>query len=116
VKQLDPEAARLLAGYDWHRNNVRELKNAIERLIIAAPGDLITADQVPAEFRGGDGQPATADAGSLQRQREDAERDIVRTALERNDGHLTRTARDLGLADHASLSKVMKRLGIYPRP
>jgi transcriptional regulator of acetoin/glycerol metabolism len=30
-------------------------------------------------------------------------------ALERNDWHITRTARELGLADHASLLKIMRR-------
>ena len=113
MKVLEPDAARLLASYDWRRNNVRELRNAVERLIIAATGDVITADHVPSEFRGNPvSEGVLEDTGSLERQRTAAERDIVRSALDRNDGHLTRTARELGLADHASLSKVMKRLGI----
>jgi hypothetical protein len=37
------------------------------------------------------------------------------TALEKNEWSITRTAADLGLADHASLLKVMRRLGIKPR-
>ena len=50
--------------------------------------------------------------GELQELREEAERRIVKAALDRHGGHLTNTARALGLADHASLSKVIKRLGI----
>ena len=42
----------------------------------------------------------------------EAERRIVVTALERNDWHITRTADELDLADHASLLKIMRRLGI----
>jgi hypothetical protein len=34
----------------------------------------------------------------------------VAEALERNDWHITKTAADLGLADHASLLKIMRRL------
>ena len=30
-------------------------------------------------------------------------------ALERNEWHITRTAEELGLADHASLLKIMRR-------
>ena len=41
-----------------------------------------------------------------------SERRIVLTALERNQWHLTRTAKELGLADHASLLKIMRRHGI----
>ena len=44
--------------------------------------------------------------------RAEAERRIVRDALARNDGHVTRTAEELGLADHASLLKIMRRLGL----
>jgi transcriptional regulator with GAF, ATPase, and Fis domain len=36
----------------------------------------------------------------------------VVAALERNEWQVTRTAEDLGLADHASLLKIMRRLGI----
>ena len=44
--------------------------------------------------------------------REYAERQIVLGALERNQGRVTKTAEELGLADHASLLKIMRRLGI----
>ena len=33
-------------------------------------------------------------------------------ALRRQEWHITRTAETLGLADHASLHKIMRRLGI----
>jgi len=42
----------------------------------------------------------------------EAERQIVVAALERNDWHITRTADELGLADHASLLKIMRRLDL----
>ena len=41
-----------------------------------------------------------------------AERRIILTALERNDWHITRTAAELGLADHSSLLKIMRRHGL----
>ena len=41
-----------------------------------------------------------------------AERQILLTALERNDWHITHTAEELGLADHSSLHKILRRLGI----
>jgi transcriptional regulator with GAF, ATPase, and Fis domain len=42
----------------------------------------------------------------------EAERQILVAALERNDWHITRTAKELGLADHASLLKIMRRHGL----
>jgi transcriptional regulator with GAF, ATPase, and Fis domain len=41
-----------------------------------------------------------------------AERQILLAALERNGWQITKTAAELGLADHASLLKVMKRHGL----
>jgi DNA-binding NtrC family response regulator len=115
-KRLDPAALECLMAYDWRRNNVRELRNAVERMIIAADGDTIGVDDVPAEIRDGarvaatpgPGEPAT----SFQALKAEAERQIIVTALERNDWHITQTARALGLADHASLLKIMRRHGI----
>ncbi|MGH7574415.1 MAG: helix-turn-helix domain-containing protein, partial [Longimicrobiales bacterium] len=114
-KRLDPAALETLSAYDWRRNNVRELRNIIERLIIAAPDEMILADHVPPEIR--DAAEAHVPAAStshteprtFQEQRADAERRIVLEALHRNDWHISRTARDLGLADHASLLKIMRR-------
>jgi transcriptional regulator with GAF, ATPase, and Fis domain len=45
----------------------------------------------------------------------EAERQIVVAALDRSESHITRTARELGLADHASLLKIMRRHGISSR-
>jgi transcriptional regulator with GAF, ATPase, and Fis domain len=49
---------------------------------------------------------------SFQSLRLEAERQIVIAALERNEWHITRTAEELGLADHASLLKIMRRLEV----
>jgi len=111
-KRLDPAALECLMAYDWRRNNVRELRNAVERMIIAADGDMIRLDDVPTEIRDtaapGAGSPGAAPT-SFQALKAEAERQIIVAALERNDWHITRTARALGLADHASLLKIMRR-------
>ena len=114
-KRLDPAALECLMAYDWRRNNVRELRNAVERMIIAADGDVIRPDHVPAEIRGAatpDEEPPGPAPTSFQDLKAEAERQIIVAALERNDWHITRTARALGLADHASLLKIMRRHGI----
>jgi len=114
-KRLDPAALECLMAYDWRRNNVRELRNAVEHMIIAADGDVIRPDHVPAEIRGAatpDEEPPGPAPTSFQDLKAEAERQIIVAALERNDWHITRTARALGLADHASLLKIMRRHGI----
>jgi len=113
-KKISADAVKLLMGYDWRRNNVRELRNVIERMIIAADGDVLQPEHVPQEIR--EQSRADEPAGAAERGfaalKAEAERQIVVAALERHDWHITRTAQDLGLADHASLLKIMRRLDL----
>jgi DNA-binding NtrC family response regulator len=108
-KRMAPEALEVLMDYDWQRNNVRELRNIIERMIIATDGDFIGVDQVPVEVRSGTPSEERARLRSFQELKTEAERRIVVAALERNKWHISQTAKELGLADHASLLKIMRR-------
>ncbi len=120
-KGIADDALDALKRHDWRRNNVRELRNVVERMVIATPAETIGAAAVPADLGGGargasggpgGGPDPLSAVGDLKDLKAEAERVIVRRALERNDWHVTRTAAELGLADHASLSKIMKRHGI----
>jgi Nif-specific regulatory protein len=100
-------------AYEWRRNNVRELRNIVERMIIASDGEVIAPEHVPAEVRpAGLAPAASAGPQGFQEQKAEAERRIIVAALERHEWHVTRTAQALGLADHASLLKIMRRHGI----
>ena len=111
-KPIDPEALEVLARADWSRNNVRELKNVVERMLIAADGDVLEVGDIPREVREAPAAATGAMAGTFRDLRTQAERRILLTALDRNAWHITRTARELGLADHASLLKILRRHGI----
>jgi DNA-binding NtrC family response regulator len=108
-KRLAPEALDALIAYGWARNNIRELRNIVERMVIATDGDVIGLAEVPPEIRGDATNHRSPEARTFQELKSEAERQIIVAALERNDGHITRTAEDLGLADHASLLKIMRR-------
>ena len=103
----------------WERNNVRELRNTIERMIIASDGAALEAAQLPPDLgrgRGGGGEGVVASggdvAGTFREQKLAAESRIVHRALQANGWKIGRTASELGLADHSSLIKIMNRLGI----
>jgi DNA-binding NtrC family response regulator len=111
-KTLTPGALGLLGRYDFP-GNVRELKNLIERLVILVPEDEITERDMKTHLPiggGGSGgyyRPGTA----LTAMMDEVERDLVLRALEHHQGHVTRTAEDLGL-ERSHLYKKMKALGI----
>jgi two-component system nitrogen regulation response regulator NtrX len=115
TKRVAPDAIEALMSYDWRRNNIRELRNVVERMLIATDGDELTRNAVPPEIRDGKHAVARSSHASLrtfEEQKLEAERQIIVQALERNEWHVTKTAKELGLSDHASLLKIMRRLGV----
>jgi DNA-binding NtrC family response regulator len=46
VKQINPEAMRLLAAQQW-KGNVRELENAIEHAVVFCQGEAISTNELP---------------------------------------------------------------------
>ncbi|HEV2749319.1 MAG TPA: sigma-54 dependent transcriptional regulator [Gemmatimonadales bacterium] len=115
VKKMDPGALACLMSYDWTRNNVRELRNAVERMVIASDAPTIGLEDVPGEIRDGAAAPGASAGTTFHALKAEAERQIIVAALERHDWHITRTAQSLGLADHASLLKIMRRHNIKGR-
>ena len=114
-KTIAPDAVALLAAYDWRKNNVRELRNVLERMMIASDAAVITVAEVPPDIRGDDRDDAddpSAAPGTLKAMKAQAERQIVVAALEKHNWHVTKTAEALGLADHSSLLKIMRRHGL----
>ena len=114
-KTLEPAALECLMAYDWRHNNVRELRNVIERMIIATDREVLSMEDVPQEIRDhapGPQRTTYQAPRTLQELKAEAERQIIVAALERHDWHITRTAQALGLADQASLIKIMRRFGI----
>ena len=67
-KKFDAAAIDALVRYRW-RGNIRELRNTIERVMIMSPGDVVRAEDLPAEVRGGEtSRPAAADAAAASTQ------------------------------------------------
>ena len=108
-----PEAMQLLQSYAWP-GNVRELRNVIERVLLFCEGDVITAANVhaalPAQAAGGSTM-ATALTGTLAEKVEQVERQIILDEIERQNHHITNTAKALGL-ERSHLYKKCQQLGI----
>jgi two-component system nitrogen regulation response regulator NtrX len=94
---------------------VRELRNMVERLVIMAPGDVVTADDLPAPLRP---KEAAAPAGeardrSLKDARDYFERSYILAELKTNDWNVTRTADRLGI-ERSHLYRKLKAYNINP--
>jgi DNA-binding NtrC family response regulator len=111
-KQIHPNTLSALQEYDWHRNNVRELENIVERMIIRHKGDVLLPDHIPSDIRSSNSLPAVEPGKSFQELRRNAERHILIQTLEAHDWHITKTAKALGISNHSNLLKIMRRLHI----
>jgi len=98
-KRMEPEVLDRLMGYDYP-GNVRELINAMERMIIMSEGDVIGASDLPGEVRNaassipdhlGEGVTLKAALRSLEQR-------LISAALRR----------------HGTVSQAAKALGIHP--
>jgi two-component system nitrogen regulation response regulator NtrX len=108
-KKITPEAMRLLEAHDWP-GNVRALKNIVERLIIMGSGEEICAEEVALAL-GGRGEPGRSGDRSLQETVQAYEKRIVLRELDKNQGNVSRTARNLGV-DRANLQRKLRTWGI----
>jgi DNA-binding NtrC family response regulator len=112
-KHLGQGALALLSAYDYP-GNVRELSNLVERLVILTPGSEINEREARAllPLAGGTSDEANFTPGrSLRDMLDDAERGIIRRALDHHQGNITATADALGL-ERSHFYKKMKALGL----
>jgi len=99
IDGMTPDALNLLAAYPWP-GNVRELRNTIEKMVVLSRASRLTARDVPANIRekvrvAPAGRSLTVAAGSTLA---DMERDMILSALRRNNESRTLAARELGIS------------------
>jgi len=103
--ELSSSAEQALTSYDWP-GNLRELRNVLERAVLHAGRDTISAKELRL--------PATADARAVVAPPctsctlEDVERQHIEQVLAANDGNVVRTAKALGISRSAFYGKLKK--------
>ena len=112
---LDAEVNRLFAAHDWP-GNIRELKNCLERAAIFCDEELISMDDMPAQYRdgparGGVSLSPDARAISLDHATDHITRELILDALERAGGQ-KQAAADLLNIHRKTLYNKMKKLGM----
>jgi two-component system NtrC family response regulator len=105
--RLSADVASALRAYAWP-GNVRELENEMRRLVVLARGRVLRREDLSTALKGG---ASCAAVRGLLDGRLAYERDHVRQALVRNQGHRTRAAAELGITRQALYEKI-RRLGL----
>jgi len=116
-KELSAEAIACLQRYSWP-GNIRELRNVVERLVLLAEGEKITAEDVqlvlPAASTSGHGNRSLSlmeATGTLAARTESFEKEVLLAEIRRHNFHMTNVARALGL-ERSHLYKKCQQLGI----
>lgn len=108
IRGLDSEARRLLYEYSWP-GNVRELENTVERAMVLAEGEQITAADLPERVREArDPVKLQLSSGelSVKKTTRYIEEVLIRRALQKTKGNRTRAAELLEISHRALLYKI----------
>ncbi|HEY8191441.1 MAG TPA: helix-turn-helix domain-containing protein, partial [Alphaproteobacteria bacterium] len=110
-------AIAAMQSYDWP-GNVRQLRNAVEWMIIMGGGDAgepITESHLPPAIAGAQAMPAATSmdmiALPLREARESFEREYLLSQIKRFDGNISKTAQFVGM-ERSALHRKLKQLGI----
>jgi len=110
-KSLSQEAVDLMKRHAW-RGNVRELRNAIERLVIMVPADTIGPQHLGEVLRRpADGGAAPDTSGTLKDFKESSERAFIVQRLRESRWNISATAAAIG-TPRSNLYKKLEQYGI----
>ncbi|TWR24147.1 sigma-54-dependent Fis family transcriptional regulator [Mucilaginibacter achroorhodeus] len=87
--KMNDEFLTLLNRHNW-KGNIRELKNVIERVMILADNDILTADLLPPDFKYANTDSNAVDLATIERHH-------IQKILARTHGNKAETARLLGI-------------------
>lgn len=106
LKGFTPQAMQALMAHNWP-GNVRELENRIKRAVVMAEGRYVT----PVNLELKEPSPSEGDTSTLRASRESREKDLVRIAMEKAEGNVSRAALDLGIS-RPTLYQLLARYGL----
>nr|WP_238442386.1 sigma 54-interacting transcriptional regulator [Desulfofalx alkaliphila] len=110
IVKLEPGVMAILLAYPW-RGNIREMKNAIERMVILAEGEVIDESCVPKTLKKQGGKNQAPYQTGLVSVTEQTERELIQRTLKQANGNRSQAARMLGIP-RSTLYYKMHQLGI----
>jgi DNA-binding NtrC family response regulator len=110
--EFAPETRAMLEAYQWP-GNIRQLKNAVERMVVLATGRTLSPELLPPEIRfdGSLSVESPFDGTEYKESVAQFKRRLITGALQRAGGNQTRAAELLGL-QRTYLNRLIKELGV----
>jgi two-component system response regulator HupR/HoxA len=108
--RVAPDALDVLINYAWP-GNIRQLENEMERIAVTCDADgVIKIKDLSQEFFNADRSPVEWDRedGDLKKIIENVEREVIKAALARNRGNISKTSESLGLTRKGLTNKISR--------
>jgi two-component system response regulator HydG len=104
IEGLTPEAQQRLVSFPWP-GNVRQLKTAVENMVVLSNGPVLGVEDLPPDMR-----PAVAVGGGMNNlvgiSIEEAERELIRNTLKMVHGNREQAAKILGIGERTLYRKI----------
>jgi len=118
IQGIEPACLQRLQSLDWP-GNIRQLENAVERMMVLGDGEMLRLSDLPTKLNVGSNsalndiqQKDELDLKAIvKKQTQMIERDLIERALDETTGNVTRAAEKLGLS-RKGLQLKLKELGI----
>jgi len=105
VKRFSDKACEILKNHDWP-GNVRELKNIVERCVVFAKSEEISAEEIPEDIKSKSG--VCKSIKPLKRALQEFEKQYILNALDKNEWNITKTSEEIGIARKNLYKKIEK--------
>jgi len=107
IDGITPQAKQLLMGYGWP-GNVRQLRTAVENMVVLTSGPTLDVDSMPAEIRpaagSGDGVGGLTSLVGISLAQ--AERELINNTLKMTNGNREQAAKMLGMGERTLYRKI----------
>jgi DNA-binding NtrC family response regulator len=104
IDGIEPEAQQILMSYSWP-GNVRQLRNAIDTMVVLSTGPKLTVANLPTDIR-----PAGGDVGGMNNlvgiSIEQAEKELIRNTLKLVHDNREQAAKILGIGERTLYRKI----------
>ena len=103
ITHMTPKAREILIRQEWP-GNVRQLRNAIESMVVVGRDEVLDVDDLPYDLAPVAAQPATTLAAGMTI--EDAERRLIAGTLESTKGNRAEASKLLGIGERTLYRKI----------
>jgi len=107
ITGISPQVLLIFNAYEWP-GNVRELENTIECAVALANNSQIEEDDLPFRIRSAIGKRKGLFVENSINELEVSEIEVIKSALDNNDGHRLKTAQELGISRRSLQYKLKK--------